>query len=117
MEWAQRAGENPFPYSRAESYSPWARPQYKLNQAVNSQATLATCAELIETKMPKIESGDLGGDWRDWIISHALLEEARRLIEGPKVPTATRTKNEMCTRACNPFDLTRTLSASTGSSS
>jgi len=27
--------------------------------------------------MPKRESGDLENDWRDWIISHALMTEAQ----------------------------------------
>jgi len=27
-------------------------------------------------------SGDLGDDWREWIIAHALMREAEALIEG-----------------------------------
>jgi len=30
--------------------------------------------------MPKRESGDLENDWRDWIISHALMTEAQNLL-------------------------------------
>jgi hypothetical protein len=31
----------------------------------------------------KLESGDLGNDWRDWIIAGALLAEAKSMIEEP----------------------------------
>jgi hypothetical protein len=42
----------------------------------------AALAKGVETELPKIESGDIGVYWVDWIITHALLNEARALIEG-----------------------------------
>jgi hypothetical protein len=35
---------------------------------------------------PKLSSGDLGGDWRDWIIAHALQFEAKKMINGEGSP-------------------------------
>jgi hypothetical protein len=88
IDWAQRAAENSFPYSRAEAYATLAMAQFQMKQIENSRATLAKCVEVVETQMPKLESGDLGRDWRDWIIAHALLTQARTLIEGGAVPKA-----------------------------
>ena len=34
------------------------------------------------TRMKKIESGDFGGTWRDWIIAHALIKKAKGLTQG-----------------------------------
>jgi hypothetical protein len=82
IKWARAAAQVSFPYSQAEAYAILAMAQYKLKQIEESRLALAKCAEFVETQMPKIETGDLGGDWRDWIIAHALLNEARNLIEG-----------------------------------
>jgi len=92
IDWAQRAAKNSFPYSRAEAYATLAMAQYQLNQTGNSRATLAKCVEVVETKMPTLENGDLGQDWRDWIIIHALLKEARTLIEGATTPKSNSTE-------------------------
>jgi len=35
---------------------------------------------------------DLGGDWRDWIIAHALLQEAESLIKGRATPKGNSIK-------------------------
>jgi hypothetical protein len=37
----------------------------------------------VQEKLPVPGSRDLGSDWKDWIIAHALLDEASSLIEGP----------------------------------
>ncbi len=92
IDWAQSAAKNSFPYSRAEAYATLAMAQYQLNQTGNSRATLAKCVEVVETKMPKLEDGDLGQDWRDWIIAHALLTEAESLIEGRATPKGNSTE-------------------------
>jgi len=46
-----------------------------------ARTALVDCDKLIEQKLPK-PGRDLGSDWRDWIIAHALRSEAKRLIEG-----------------------------------
>ena len=58
--------------------------QFKLNQLDKAQASLADCNKLIEDKLPKLTKpglSNLGKDWRDWIIAHALQSEAKRMIE------------------------------------
>jgi len=35
----------------------------------------------VREQLPAPGSRDLGHDWKDWIIAHALLDEARTLIE------------------------------------
>ena len=32
--------------------------------------------------MPKLDGGDTGPGWNDWIIAHVLMREAKGLIEG-----------------------------------
>jgi len=41
--------------------------------------------------LPKLESGDLGDGWLDWIIAHALMREAQAMIEGnPEAKARTK---------------------------
>jgi hypothetical protein len=37
--------------------------------------------QIFETKLPKLESGDLGDNWPESLIAHILLREAKGLIE------------------------------------
>jgi serine/threonine protein kinase len=79
----KRAGsvvKDPFPYSRAEAYAILAMSQFQRGQTNEAHAALVNCDQVIETRMPKLDSGDLGQDWRDWIIAHALQREANDLI-------------------------------------
>ena len=54
-------------------------------ERLTASATLAKAVEIAETKLPKLDSGDLGVGWRwlDWIIAHALMREAKALIQSP----------------------------------
>ena len=79
-----RAGENPI--RDVQAYSVLAMAQLQLQQTNAARATLAKAVEIEETKLPRLDSGDLGGGWRDWIIAHALLNEARALVEGGSKP-------------------------------
>jgi eukaryotic-like serine/threonine-protein kinase len=54
----------------------------RLNQHDKARAALATGKELAGTKLPRIEGGDLGRYWLDWVTAQALLREAKALIEG-----------------------------------
>jgi serine/threonine-protein kinase len=65
-----------------EAYMVLAMSQCQLGQSEPARASLAKGAE-IEQKLPKIESGDLGRYWIDWIFAHTLLSEAQALIESP----------------------------------
>jgi serine/threonine protein kinase len=82
LDWARKAAKNPFACSRAEACAILAMTHCQLKQTEESRAALKECAELVQTQLPKLEDGNLGGDWRDWIIVHALLTEARSQIEG-----------------------------------
>jgi eukaryotic-like serine/threonine-protein kinase len=84
VDWAQRAAANSSPYSQAEACAILAMAQYKLHRLEAARDALTQCAEIVEKKLPKPESGDLGGDWRDWIIAHALLTEAQNLFGTPR---------------------------------
>lgn len=91
VEWASKSVGNPFPYSATESYAVLAMAHCRLQQYDAARAAFANGVAL-EAKLPKLESGDLGNDWRDWIIANALLAEAKTLLErvpspGPTTPS------------------------------
>ena len=54
----------------------------QLRQVDEAQAALAQGLEMAEAKLPKIESGDLGYSWDEWVFAQVLMHEARTLIEG-----------------------------------
>ncbi len=69
-----------------------AMAQHQLSHPDEARSALAVGTRIIDTHMPKLESGDLGVEvWRDWIITHTLLNEAKTLIE--KKPMATAGEN------------------------
>jgi serine/threonine protein kinase len=80
--WAELAAKNPFPYSQAEAEAILAMSQYQLKQVEKARIALAKGDTVVAEQLPKLGSHDLGYDWRDWIIVHALLTEAKGLIEG-----------------------------------
>jgi hypothetical protein len=68
-----------------------AMAHYQLKQIDEARIAFAKGAELERTKLPKLESGDIGGGWLDWIMAHALMREAKALIEGdPEVRAETK---------------------------
>ena len=74
-----------------EAYMVLAMARYQLKQAHEARAAFVRGAEIEQTKLPKLESGDIGGNWLDWIIAHALMREAKALIEGaPETKAETR---------------------------
>jgi hypothetical protein len=79
--WAGLAIQGPFDYPKANAAAVMAMSQFKLNQLDNARITLAFCNKVIEEKMPKFGQ-DLGDDWQDWIMAHALQSEAKGLIAG-----------------------------------
>jgi tetratricopeptide (TPR) repeat protein len=84
-EWASKAGMSSFPYSAAESFAILAMAKNYLNEPEAARQCLAKANAIIQNDFPKVDSGDLGSDWRDWIIARSLLNEARSLIEGRTV--------------------------------
>jgi hypothetical protein len=79
-QWAEKATANDFPYSKTEAFAIMAMAQFKVGRTDDARAALASAVKIARESMPQLERGDLGGDWRDWIISHALLKEAAGLV-------------------------------------
>ncbi|WP_052574099.1 serine/threonine-protein kinase [Haloferula sp. BvORR071] len=46
----------------------------------DAAAALGRASAVFEGKLPKIETMNLGRDWRDWIIARDLLAEARAMV-------------------------------------
>jgi tetratricopeptide (TPR) repeat protein len=59
-----------------------AMAQHRLHQENEARTILADAIKFADGRWPRIESGDLGSQWRDWIIAQALMKEAKRLIDG-----------------------------------
>jgi hypothetical protein len=55
---------------------------YQMQQFDEARSALAKSVDIVDTRLPTVESGDLGEDWWNWIIAHALMDEARALIYG-----------------------------------
>jgi tetratricopeptide (TPR) repeat protein len=88
IQWAGSAANDSFPYSKAEAYAILSMARFSTGQTNEALTALADCADVIEKKLPKLSSGNLGGDWRDWIIAHALQSEAKQMIGGEPSTTA-----------------------------
>jgi serine/threonine protein kinase len=88
-DWSERAARNSFPHSRAEALAIQAMAQLRLKHTDAARSALKQCDEILETTMPKLTDSDLGRDWRDLIIAHALHSEAKRLIEGESSSAST----------------------------
>lgn len=74
-----------------EAYMVLAMAHYKLKQTDEARTAFARGAEIGLTKLPTLEGGDIGGDWIDWIFAHALMREAKAVIEGvSETKTETR---------------------------
>jgi serine/threonine protein kinase len=74
--------KDPFPYTQAEGSAVLAMAQFRLGQTNEAHAAFALLEKIVQEKLPAPGSRDLGSDWKDWIIAHALLDESRSLIEG-----------------------------------
>ncbi len=88
VEWSEEAAKVDFPYSRAEAYAVLAMSRYQQKDTDGARLTLDQCRDVVEKQLPKFGRSDLGQDWRDWIIAHAWLNEARKLID-PSAPLDT----------------------------
>src|SRR5205085_515812 len=68
-----------------ESYMVLAMAHWQLKQSSEARLAFAKGVEIEETKLPKLDSGDRGEAWRDLIIGHALMNEAKALMgDGPQ---------------------------------
>jgi tetratricopeptide (TPR) repeat protein len=65
------------------AYMVLAMAEHRLHQANEAQATLAEGIALAKRRLPELSSGDLGDGWMDWVFAHALMREAKALLDGP----------------------------------
>jgi len=65
----------------AAAYLVKAMALQRLKLAGAASAALATATDIIQTRLPQAESGDLGREWPDWLVAQILLQEAKGLIE------------------------------------
>jgi len=86
-DWMRKSIDDPF-YGHGhmryvQSYMVFAMAQQQLMQPDEARTAFAKGIEINEAKLPRLDSGDLGTGWywRDWIIAHALMDEAKALIE------------------------------------
>ena len=95
-EWAQKslAAAGPLRSRDAAAYLVLAMAQMKLKQEPAARVALGQGAEMVEKKLPKLDSGDLGFQWADVIIANLLLREARALIDGNSQNAASEVKAE-----------------------
>jgi serine/threonine protein kinase len=70
--------------AQADAVLAMARQQ--LNHPGDARAALDQGQQRLDTKMPKPESADLGGQWPDWMTARLLLHEARSLVPAQPVP-------------------------------
>jgi WD40 repeat protein/serine/threonine protein kinase len=71
------------PTRQAEAQFVLAMAQYRLNRPDRARAALSAGVGIVEKSLPKLESGDIGQGWIDWIIARALMREAKSIIQGP----------------------------------
>jgi serine/threonine protein kinase len=69
----------------AQTYAVLAVSQQQLNHSNEAREALNKGQQILDTKMPKPESGDLGSQWPDWVTARLLLHEARALISAQPV--------------------------------
>ncbi len=68
-------------FRNAEAYLVLGMAQWKLKQQAASRASIAKGVGIIDADFPKLEEGDLGGAWIDWIMARQLRREAEALLE------------------------------------
>ena len=101
LEWVRRALEGPrgkpaksFDADfEAQAYAVLAMVQHQLKQTDDARAALAKGAEKA-AKLATLDSGDIGNGWRNWIIVHGLMKEAKALIEGQATSPSNQSKEK-----------------------
>jgi tRNA A-37 threonylcarbamoyl transferase component Bud32/tetratricopeptide (TPR) repeat protein len=66
-----------------QAYMVLAMSLFRLDRHSEAQEALVKGIEVEQTELPKLDGGDLGPEWywRDWVIAHELMREAKALIE------------------------------------
>jgi hypothetical protein len=74
------------PSKDATAYVVLAMAQMKLKQTAAARTAFDKGADIVEKKLPKLDSGDLGFEWENVLIANILMREARALIEPNSTP-------------------------------
>jgi len=82
IQWTRKTLQSVHQVRSVEAYMVLAMAYQRSNQPQDARQALADGLEHARKNLPRLESGDLGRDWLDWIIAQALLREATALIEG-----------------------------------
>jgi tetratricopeptide (TPR) repeat protein len=82
-EWMQKAlRQEESKELEIQTYVVLAMTKHQLHQPAEARSALEKGMEIIDQDLPKLESGDIGGYWVDWVFAHVLYREAKTLIEG-----------------------------------
>ena len=57
IKWSQAAAQHPFPYAQAEAFAILGMYQYEMKQVDTAKDSIAKCAQVVETRLPKLEAG------------------------------------------------------------
>jgi tetratricopeptide (TPR) repeat protein len=93
VEWLNKTLMEPGePQREVAAYMVLAMAHFRLKQADEARAAFERGVKIEQTELPKLESGDIGEGWVDWIIAHALMDQAKKeLIESDSsTPTTPR---------------------------
>ena len=82
-----RAGHQWDDYLYVEAYAVIAMAHYRMGAISESRSAFARAEEHARETLPPLESGLIGTIWRDWIVAHALLAEARQLMAAGRETT------------------------------
>jgi len=97
VEWMHKSIEKrSFPNDTnrfVEAYMVLAMAEHQLKHADEARAAFDKGTQMAD-QLKKLESGDIGSGWRDWIIAHALMKEANALIEGQTAAEADKRKQQ-----------------------
>jgi tetratricopeptide (TPR) repeat protein len=82
VEWMRKTLATPgADFRDAEACLVLAMALQRSGHDAESRSSLGKATLIVQTKLPKPETGDLGDFWHDWIFVQALLEETRSQIE------------------------------------
>jgi hypothetical protein len=66
----------------ADTYLVAAMAHHQLKQPDEARADLARGLEIVQSKLPGLDSGDLGISWHDVLTTYILMREAKETVEG-----------------------------------
>ena len=70
---------------KADACFVMAMSRQQLKQPDQARADLASGLEIMQTKLPKLDGGDLGQTWYDVLPAYILMREAKAMIDGAAI--------------------------------